>query len=77
MSSVTADSTNDVCSEISLLRTVVFAVTNLTTVLASLVFIITKSTVECSELTKLVALKLVLTFWNGRSLSLLAFCFAR
>lgn len=41
---------------------------DLSTVLTCLVFVITESTVERSELTKLIALELVLAFWNGRSL---------
>jgi hypothetical protein len=54
--------------EVSLLRAVVLAMTNLTTILASLVLVISESTVQCSKFTKLVALQLVLAFWDGCSL---------
>jgi len=40
------------------------------TVLASLILIVTESTVESSQLTKLVALEFVLTFGNGSSLEI-------
>lgn len=68
MASVTTDTADDVGSVVLALGAVVFAVTNLTTVLASLVLVVTKSTVEGSELTKLVALQLVLAFGDGSSL---------
>ena len=68
MACVTTDATDDVGGEVALLWAVVFAVTNLSTVLASLVLIVTKSTVECGKLTKLVALELVLAFGNRSSL---------
>lgn len=68
MSSIATDPTNDVGSVIALLWAVVFAMTNFSTVLASLILIITEGTVECSKFTELVALKFVLSFWNGRSL---------
>jgi hypothetical protein len=45
--------------------------TNLTTVLASLILIVSKSTIECCKLTKLVTLELVLAFWDRRSLRML------
>lgn len=64
MSSLTTDTTNDTSREVLLLRTVVLAVTNLTTVLAGLVLVVSKGTVESGELTKLVALEFVLAFGN-------------
>lgn len=51
MTSVATDTANDVGGEVALLRAVVLAMSNLTTVLASLVLIITKGTVESGELT--------------------------
>jgi hypothetical protein len=51
MSSIAARATDDVGGEVALLRTVVFAVTNLTTVLTSLVLVVSQGTVESGELT--------------------------
>jgi hypothetical protein len=68
MTGIATHTTNYVRGEVSLFRAVVFAVTNLTAILTSLVLIVTESTVESSKLTKLVALELVLAFWNGCSL---------
>ena len=51
VTSVATDTTNDVGGEIALLGTVVLAMTNLTTVLASLILIVSKGTVESGELT--------------------------
>lgn len=65
---VSADTANDVGSEVALLWAVVFPVTDLTTVLAGLVLVITESTVKSSKLAQLVTLQLVLSFWNGSSL---------
>jgi hypothetical protein len=63
--------TDDVSCEVALFRAVVFSVTNLTTVLASLILVVSKSTIECCKLTKLVTLELVLAFWDRRSLRML------
>lgn len=68
MSSVAADATDNVGGEVFGVRAVVLAVTDFTAVLASLVLVVTESTVESSQLTQLVALELVLTFGNGGSL---------
>jgi hypothetical protein len=68
VTSVAADTANDVGGEVTLLRTVVLAVTNLTTVLASLVLVVSKGSVESGELTQLVALEFVLAFGYGCSL---------
>jgi hypothetical protein len=43
-------------------------VTNLAAVLASLILIVSKSTIECCKLTKLVTLELILAFRNRGSL---------
>lgn len=68
MSGVATDTTDDVGRVIALLGTVVLAVTDFTTILAGLVFIITESTVECRKFTQLATLELVLTFGDGSSL---------
>lgn len=68
MTCIATDSTDDVGCEIACLRTVVLAVPDLTAILAGLILVIAKCAVESSELTKLVALELVLAFGNGGSL---------
>lgn len=68
MTSVTADTTDDVGGIVLGVRAVILAVTDFTTVLASLVLVVSEGTVECGEFTQLVALELVLTFRNGGSL---------
>lgn len=78
MAGVTAHSAYYVGSKVALFWTVVFTVTDLSTyehvrrrkerengrhtVLASLIFVITKGTVQGSQLSELVSLQLVLTF---------------
>ena len=68
MSSVTADTADDVGCEVLRLWTIVLSVTDLTAVLTGLVFVVTKGTVECSELSQLVSLEFVLSFGDGGSL---------
>jgi hypothetical protein len=68
VTSVTADTTDDVGGEVLGVRAVVLAVANFAAVLASLVFIVAEGTVECGEFTQLVALELVLTLRDGGSL---------
>lgn len=65
VTSVAADSADDIGGKIALLWAVELAMTDLTAILTSLVLIITESTIESGELTKLIALQLVLTFGNG------------
>lgn len=60
--------TDDAGSKILLLRAVVLAVSDLATVLASLVFVVTQGSVQGSELTELVTLQFVLALRNGSSL---------
>jgi hypothetical protein len=74
MTCLSANSADDTSSIVLLLWAIVFAVTNLTAVLAGLVFVVTKCSVKSRELTKLVALKLVLTFRNGGSLYAIRIC---
>jgi hypothetical protein len=67
MSSISTDSADNVRSEVTLLGTIVLSVTNLTTVLAGLILVVAKSTVKSSKLTQLIALELILSFWDGCS----------
>jgi hypothetical protein len=62
VSSAATHTANDVSSEVTLLRAVVFAVADATTILADLVLVVTKRTVESRQLTKLVALVVILAF---------------
>jgi hypothetical protein len=68
MPCVATDTADDVGSEVLALRAIVLAVTNLTAVLASLIFVVSQGSVERSELAKLVTLELVLTLRNRSSL---------
>jgi hypothetical protein len=68
MTSVATDTANNVGSEVLGVRAVVLAVTNFAAVLASLVLVVTKGTVERGEFTQLVPLELVLAFRDGGSL---------
>lgn len=70
--SVTTNATNDTSGVVLLLRTVVLAVADLAAILASLVLVISKGTVQRGQLTQLVALELVLAFGDGSGLELLA-----
>lgn len=69
MTSLTTDTADDAGREVLLLWAVVFAVTDFTTVLAGLVLVVSKRTVEGGKLTKLVALEFVLSLRNGGSLT--------
>jgi hypothetical protein len=71
VSSLTTDTAYDASREVLLLRAVVLTMTDLTAVLASLVLVVTKGTVEGGELTELVALEFVLAFGDRGSLELL------
>lgn len=62
MTGITADATDDVGSKVALLGTVVLAVTDFTTILACLVLVVTKGSVQSGEFSKLVALQSILTF---------------
>lgn len=64
MACIAAHTTDDASSEVLLLRTVVLAMTDLTTILASLILVITKRSIESSKLAKLITLELVLAFRN-------------
>jgi hypothetical protein len=68
---ISTDTTDDVGCKVALFGAVVFSVTNLTTVLASLILIVSKGTIKCCKLTKLVTLELVLAFWDRGSLRML------
>ena len=71
VASLATDATDDTGREVLLLGAIVLAMTDLTAVLAGLVFVVAKSTVEGGELTELVTLEFVLTFRNGGSLRML------
>lgn len=73
MTGVTTHATDDVGGEITLLGTVVLAMTNLSTVLTTAVFIISQRSVEGGELSKLVALEFVLAFGDRSSLFTLGY----
>lgn len=68
MAGVATHSADDAGSEVLLLGAVVLAVSYLATVLASLVFIVTQSSVQSSELSELVTLQFVLALGDGSSL---------
>lgn len=51
MTRVTADTTDNIGSEVLRFWAVVLAMTDLATVLASLILIVTQRTIECCELT--------------------------
>jgi hypothetical protein len=68
VTSVTAHTADDVGSVVLGVGAVVLAVADFTAVLASLILVVTEGTVECGELTQLVALELVLAFGDGGSL---------
>jgi hypothetical protein len=67
VSSIATDTANDVGSEVTLLGAVVLAMSDLATVLTSLVFVVTKGTVKSSQLSELISLELVLTFGDRGS----------
>jgi hypothetical protein len=68
MTSVATDTANDVGSEILGVRAVILAMANFAAVLASLVLVVTKGTVEGGKFTQLVSLELVLALGDGGSL---------
>ena len=65
---LTTNTTDNAGGEVLLLGTVVFAMTNFSTVLAGLVLVVSEGTVEGGELAELVALEFVLTFGDRSSL---------
>lgn len=73
MAGIATHSADDASSKVLLLRAVVLAVSYLSTVLASLVLIVTQSSVQSGELTELVTLQFVLALGNGSSLLVLVF----
>lgn len=68
MASVATDSADDAGGVVLLLGAVVLAMSDLTTVLASLVLVVTERAVQSSKLTELVTLELILAFGDGSSL---------
>jgi len=67
VTSITADTADNVGSVVLLFRAVIFAMTDLTAVLAGLVLVVTKGTVQSGKLAKLVPLELVLAFRDRSS----------
>lgn len=65
MTSAATNTTDDISCEVPLLRTVIFAMPDASTVLADLVFIVTECAIESGKFAKLVAFMIVLTFWCG------------
>lgn len=68
MTGATTDTADNVRCEITLLGTVVLAVTNAAAVLANLVLVIAKRTVKRGEFTELIALVVILPFGSRSSL---------
>jgi len=66
MAGVAANAADDTSSEVLLLGTVIFAMSDLAAVLACLVLVIAKSSVQGGELAQLVPLQLILPFGNRR-----------
>ena len=62
VTSTAADATDDVGCKVALLRTIVLAVANTTTVLAYLVLVVAESAVQRGKFAQLVALVIVLAF---------------
>ena len=62
MPSIPTNATDDICSEVACLGAIILTVTNLATVLASLVLIVTQRAVQSGEFAELIALELVLAF---------------
>lgn len=62
MASVTAHATDDVRSDVTLVRAIVLSVAELSAVLAGLVLVVTEGTVQGGELSKLATLEFVLSF---------------
>jgi hypothetical protein len=70
VASVTANSADNAGRVVGLIGTVVLAVSDAAAVLTGLVLVIAESAVESGEFPKLIALELVLAFWNGGGLSI-------
>ena len=70
VTSTSANTTDDVCGEVTLLWAIILAMSNTTTVLTNLVFVVTESTVESGKFAKLVALVVILTLGSGSSLEI-------
>lgn len=68
MSGAPADTADDVSSKVALLRALILPVTDVAAVLADLVLIVSKGSVESSEFAKLIAFVIVLAFRCGSSL---------
>jgi hypothetical protein len=74
MAGIAADAADNACGVVLSLGAVILAVANLTTVLAGLVLVVSKSTVERGEFSQLITLKLVLSLGDGSGLSIISGC---
>ena len=68
VSGVATHAADDVGCEVASLRAIVFTVADFATILAGLILVVTKGTIQGGKLAKLVALKFVLAFGDGGSL---------
>lgn len=66
--SASADAADDVRCEVTLLGTVILAVTNSPTILTNLILVVTKGSVKSCKLAQLVSLVIVLALGCGSSL---------
>jgi hypothetical protein len=64
MACIATNSADDAGGVVLSLRTIIFAMSNLTTVLTGLVLVVSESSVERCKFSKLVTLELVLAFGN-------------
>lgn len=70
MTSIATHATDDVGGEVSLLGAVVLAMSNFATVLASLVLVVAKGSVEGGQFAELVSFESVLALGNRSSLKI-------
>lgn len=68
MSGAPADTTDDISSEVALLRALILPVADVTTILTNLVLIISKGSIESGKFAKLIAFVIILAFWRGSGL---------
>lgn len=68
VSGVATHAADNASSVVLTLRTIVFPMANLATVLTCLIFVVSEGSVESRQLTKLISLQFILALGNGRSL---------
>jgi hypothetical protein len=69
MPSATADTTDNVCGKVALFRAIIFTMANATAILADLIFVVAKGSVEGGQFTELIPLMIVLSFGRRRCLA--------